>query len=210
MNLNLKSLYMVLLLIFFVFLPMVFFIFTQIPQRSILKDTISIITILAFFVVLLQFFLSNLNIGLKSIFQSSKIIKIHKILGYTAIPILLFHPFLIVVPRFFEVGPRPLDSFIKMITTFDSLAIILGIIGWCLILLLGLTSILKDKLKMSYKAWKIFHGSLALVFIIFASWHSIETGRHMNLSMSILVILISLAASILLFKSYFTTNKNKG
>jgi len=207
MNRNTKILYIILSLSVFIILPSIFFNFAQIPKRTILKDTLSIITILAFFIVLGQFYLSRINSSLKDIFKVVKIIKIHKIIGYVVLPILLIHPFLIVVPRFFEVGPDPLDSFIKMITTFDSLAIILGIIGWILMLLLGLTSVFKEKLNMSAKSWKILHGLLSLAFIIFASWHAIDIGRHMNLAMSILLVSIVLISSILLIKSYFFTNK---
>ena len=70
-------------------------------------------------------------------------------------------------------------------------------------LVLGLTSIFKDKLNMSYKSWKILHGVLSIAFIIIASWHAIDIGRHMSLSMSLLIIVIVTIASVLLLKSYF-------
>lgn len=206
-NTNTKILYIILSLLIFIILPSIFFIFVQIPKRTILKDTLSILTILAFFIVIGQFYLSGINESLKDIFKAVKIIRLHKIIGYVVLPILLLHPFLIVLPRFFEVGPEPLDSFIKMITTFDSLSIILGIVAWLLMLLLGLTSIFKDKLYMTYKSWRVLHGLLSLAFIIFASWHAIYIGRHMSLAMSVLLVSIVLIASILLIKSYFFTHK---
>lgn len=207
MSVNIKSLYILLLLTIFIFLPSIFFVFSEVPKRTILKDIISIVTILAFFIVLGQFYLSGINESLKNIFKEVKVIKIHKLIGYFVLPILLVHPLLIIVPRFFEVGPEPFDSFIKMITTLDSLSIIIGIIAWLLMLLLGFTSVFKYKLNMSYKSWKILHGLLSLAFIILASWHAIETGRHMSLAMSILIVLIVSVSSILLLKSYFFTNK---
>lgn len=207
MSLNIKFLYIALSMVFFIVLPSIFFIFSEVPQRTILKDTLSIITILSFFVVLGQFYLSRINESLKGIFNAAKIIKIHKLIGYIVLPILILHPFLIIVPRFFEVGPNPLDSFITMITTVDSLQVILGIIAWVLMLLLGLTSLYKDKLKMSYKSWKILHGVLSLTFIILASWHAIDIGRHMSFSMSLLMIGVVSIASVLLLKSYFIKSK---
>jgi len=207
MNLNIKSLYIILFILIFVILPSIFFIFVDIPKRAVLKDVISLVTVLSFFIVIGQFYLSRINKSLKDVFKAIQILKVHKIIGYIVLPILLFHPFFIVVPRYFEVGVKPLDSFIVMITSFDSLGIILGLVAWVLMLLLGLTSMLKDKLTMSYTSWKIFHGILSLAFIFFASWHAIDLGRHMSLSMNILLILIALIASILLLKSYFFTKK---
>ena len=207
MNVNAKSFYLILFLSIFIVLPTILFIFVDIPSRTILKNILSIITILAFFIVLGQFFVSRINESIKTIFNASKLIKVHKILGYVVLPILLFHPILIVVPRFFEAGPDPFDSFIKMITTFDSLSIILGLIAWVLMLLLGLTAMLRNKLNIKYKSWKIFHGILSLIFIIFASYHAIETGRHMNLIMSIVVLFLTLFASLLLLKAYLFNKK---
>lgn len=203
MSTNIKSLYIFLSCIFFLFLPILFFVLGEGPERTYLKDGISIITILAFFIVLGQFYLSKINEGVKEIFKLSKIIKIHKIIGYTVLPILLIHPFLIVVPRFVEVGPEPFESFIKMISGFDSLGVILGIIGWLLMLVLGLTSMFREKLNMTYESWKILHGILSMAFIVFATWHAIDMGRHMSMPMIVLIIFIASIAIILLFKSYF-------
>ncbi len=207
MNSNNKFLNIFLACVFFVFLPITFFILGETPKRTLLKDVISIITILALFIVFGQFYLARINEGVKEIFKIAKIIKIHKVIGYTVLPILLIHPILIIVPRFFEVGSDPFESFITMISGFDSLGIILGIIGWILMLALGLTSMFREKLNMSYKSWKILHGILSLAFILFASWHAIDMGRHMSLAMTGLIILIASIASALLLKSYFFNNK---
>lgn len=209
MSTNIKTLYLLLASIFFILLPILFFLLTPLPQRSFLKDTISIFTILAFFILIGQFYLSKINEGIKELFKITKVIKIHKIIGYIFIPILLFHPFLIVIPRFFEVGANPIESFIKMITTFDSLGVILGVISWILILILGFTSMFKNIINITYKSWKILHGILSLAFIIIASWHAIEIGRHMSLAISILIIALIFVGTLLLLKSYFFTNKKR-
>lgn len=207
MSTNIKNLYTFIASIFFVLLPILFFINGDSPQRTVLKDSISILTILAFFIVIGQFYLSKINEGIKEIVRVSKVIKIHKIIGYIILPILIVHPILIVVPRFFEAGPEPLESLITMITGFDNLGVILGIVGWILMLTLGLTSMFREKLSMSYKSWKILHGILSLAFLFFASWHVIDIGRHMTTPMISLIILIASIASLLLLKSYFFNKK---
>jgi len=202
MKSKLKFYYTLLAAIFFVFLPILFFIRVDIPSRTFLKDIISIITIISFFIIIGQFYLTRINRSLNDILMVAKTIKIHKFLGYTFLPIFFIHPFLIVVPRYFEVGPNPIDSFIKMLTTFDNLGVLLGIIAWVLMLILGLTSMFRNRLNISYKTWKIFHGILSLGFIIVASWHAINLGRHMDKSMIILTVFAVFIASFLLIKSY--------
>ena len=71
---------------------------------------------------------------------------------------------------------------------------------------LGLTSMFRNKLNISYKVWKVFHGVLSLIFIIFASWHVIEMGRHIDLAMSVLIILLTLISTILIIKTYLFKN----
>ena len=203
MSTNIKFLYAILSLFIFILLPIIFFILGDFPKRDFLKESLSIFTILAFFIVLFQFYLSKINEGIIKIYKAAKVIKIHKIIAYTVLPILLIHPFLIVLPRFFEVGANPYESFITMISSFDKLGVFLGILAWVLMLLLGITSMFRNRLNLSYKAWKVFHGILSLAFIILASAHAINLGRHMSNSMAILIILISSIASVLLIKSYF-------
>ena len=206
MSKNIKTLYIFLSITILVGLPIIFFILGDFPSRTILKNTISIITILSFFILFGQFLLSEINQSIKDLFNYPKVVKIHKIIGYVVLPILLIHPLLVVVPRFFEVGVSPFESFIKMITSLDSLGVILGIIAWVLMLSLGITSMFRNKLNMPYSVWKVFHGVLSLVFIIFASWHAMEIGRHINFPMSILIVFLVLISTILIIKMYFFKN----
>ena len=206
MSKNIKILYIFLAITVFIALPVLFFVLGDTPSRSTLKNTLSIITIISFFILFGQFLLSKTNTTIKDLFNYAKVVKVHKLIGYIVLPILIIHPALVVIPRFFEVGVSPFESFIKMITTFDSLGIILGLIAWGLMLSLGLTSMFRNKLNISYKVWKVFHGVLSLIFIIFASWHVIEMGRHIDLAMSVLIILLTLISTILIIKTYLFKN----
>lgn len=207
MSLNIKILYTILFGLVFLILPIVFFFLGDFPSRTILKTSISIITIAAFFILIAQFFLSNINISL--VFKMFKVVKIHKVLGYIVLAIFLIHPFLIVVPRFFEVGPSPFESFFKMVLAFDNLGVILGIVAWILMFILGFTSFFRDKLNIKYKHWKYLHGGLSILFILIAAWHAIDLGRHMSSLMITLIVVLTLFASFLLIKKYFFSTKNK-
>lgn len=207
MSTNIKFLYLFLLGAVFTVLPVLFFITGDFVRRDILKDSISIVTILSFFIILGQFYLSKINEGIIKLFKTFKVIKVHKVIGYIFLPILIVHPILIVVPRFFEAGADPVESLITMITTFDNLGIVFGIIAWILMFALGLTSLFRNKLNMSYKNWKLLHGVLSLAFIVLAAWHVVDLGRHMDNSMISLIIIVTALASILLLKTYISPKK---
>jgi predicted ferric reductase len=154
------------------------------PERSLLKESLSVITILAFCQMMGQFFWTRVNRSAVAELKMNKVVKYHKIIGYTVVTTLFFHPFYLVVPRFFEAGVSPVDAFVTIITTLNQ-GVVLGIIAWCLMLVLGITSFLRDKLPMKYKTWRVFHGILAILFILFAAWHVIDLGRHSIAAMSI-------------------------
>jgi predicted ferric reductase len=174
--------------IVFIGLPILLLSLSDLQPRSVLKHTISIVPLMAFSLILGQFFLSRTNNLTKNIYKFKNVINIHKIIGYFVVVVFFTHPFLIVLPRYFESGPEPLDALIKMITTFESTGVILGLIAWISMILLGITSILRNKLNISYKKWRVFHGLLALLFIVVATWHAVDLGRNTDIPMSIFLV----------------------
>ena len=184
-------------------LPLLFWAVGDSPRRSVLKEAISILTLLSFSFMLSQVYLSRLSNTLVKVYKKSKVVKLHKIIGYVFVSVMLLHPFFIVFPRYFESGVEPMDAFITLLTTFDSTGVILGIISWVLMLVLGLSSIFRNRLPMTYKNWRLFHGVLSIVFIAIATWHAIDLGRHTDKNMSILFILLAAGGVLLLLKTYF-------
>jgi predicted ferric reductase len=180
----------------------------NLPERSLLKESFSVITILAFCQMMGQFFWTRTGRSARADLRMSKVVKYHKIIGYTVVTILFFHPFYLVVPRFFESGVSPADAFITIITTLNQ-GVVLGIMAWCLMLVLGIMSFVQKKLPIKYKTWRIFHGILAILFISIAAWHVIDLGRHSNPAMSILISLLAAIGILLLLKTYtFKKTKN--
>lgn len=193
----------------FIGLPVLLFFIGDFPPRSLLKNAISLLTLLAFCLILGQFFLSRTNNITKKIHKFKNVIALHKGIGYFVVGVFLLHPFLIILPRYFEVGPDPLDSFIKMITTFDSLGVILGLIAWSLMLIIGLTALFRERVPLSYKSWRVLHGLLSLLFVIIATWHSLDLGRHTEGALGIFFVIVATVGSLMLLKLYLFTNKNK-
>ena len=194
-------------LLAFTGLPLLIWAMGNFPERSLLKESLSVMTILAFCQMIGQFFWARTNRYAVENLKMSKVIKYHKIIGYTCLSVLLFHPVFLVVPKFFESGVAPVDAFITIITTLNQ-GVVLGIIAWCLMLILGITALSRKRLPMKYKTWRVFHGILAMLFISIAAWHVIDLGHHSSLAMSILIIILIAGGVLLLLKTY-TFKKSK-
>ena len=179
------------------------------PRRSLLKESLSLLTLLAFSLMLGQFYLARINKGAVQALKSGRVIRYHKIIGYIFVGVLLFHPFLIVLPRYFESGIDPLEAFVTLITTFDSTGVLLGMAAWCLMVILGVTSLIRGRLPMEVQTWKIFHGVLSGLFVFLATWHAIDLGRHTNVAVASLFILLATGGVALLLKSYLSHSPKK-
>ena len=81
-------------ILFFLALPLLFWALGDAPRRSFLKEIISILTILAYFLMLGQFFLSGGNNNTLKPHKMWKVLNLHKVIGYTFVSVLLVHPFL--------------------------------------------------------------------------------------------------------------------
>lgn len=196
-------------ILIFIGLPVLFWALGDVPKRTTLKETLSLITLIAFSMMLAQFYLARSNRAILKGHKMGKIVKWHKVLGYIFVSILLVHPLLVVVPRYFESGISPEDAFITLITTFDSPGVILGIIAWFLMLIIGITSLIRNQLPMSYKTWRVVHGVLSIAFITVGTWHAVELGRHSTTSMSVFMIFMAGVGVLLLLKTYFLPSPKK-
>ncbi len=188
-------------------MPLLIWVMGNFPKRSMLKECLSVITILAFCQMIGQPFWARTNRSVVARLKMSNVVNYHKVIGYTFVAILFCHPFYLVVPRFFESGVSPVDAFVTIITTLNQ-GVVLGITAWCLMLTLGITALVRDKLPMKYKTWRVFHGILAILFISTATWHVIDLVRHSNLAMSILIGMLAACGLLLLLKTY-TFKKSK-
>ncbi|MDY0191068.1 MAG: ferric reductase-like transmembrane domain-containing protein [Desulfuromonas sp.] len=180
------------------------------PQRTLLKDFLSFTTIVAFSMLLGLLYLARTNKCILNQIKASKLIGLHKLIGYTAVTILLLHPFLLVIPRFYEAGVAPVEAFTTIITTFTSTGVVLGLIAWSLILLISITSLLRTRLPFKYTTWRVIHGALALLCILCAACHVLYLGRHTDVSMTVFIVMLSTGGIYLLLKSYAFQEQKAG
>lgn len=186
----------------FVALPVLIYTSGDFARRTVLKESISLLSILAFFMMLMQFYLSRANSTVLKGHKMGKVIKWHKVLGYVFVSTLLLHPFLIVLPRYFEAGVTPNDAFVELLSNFNQQGLILGLTAWILMIIIGLTSIIRNKIPLPYKIWRVIHGYLSIAFILTASLHVVNMGRHINKPMAWLIAILTTIGIAMLLTTY--------
>ncbi len=194
----------------FIVMPLMIWAMGSTPQRTLLKESLSVVTIISFSLMLGLFYLARTNIFIVKKIRFSKLIGLHKFIGYAAVPLLLVHPFLLVVPRFFEAGVDPFDAFITIATTFTNKGVIFGLVAWSLLLIIGVTSIFRKNLPMKYQTWRIVHSVLAVLCAFFAVFHVIDLGRHIDVAMTVFIVLLFVGAIYLLLKNYAENGQETG
>lgn len=207
MKLDLKTYNVIAAVLVFIGLPVLFYALGDFPRRSVLKEAISVLTLLTFSLMLGQFYLARSNMGVIQLYDLRNVQRAHKVIAYFVLTAVLLHPFLIVVPRFFEAGVDPISALVTMLTSFDNLGVVLGMIGWVVMLVLAMTSIFRMSLikryAIKYRNWRMFHGYLSVVLVTVVLIHAIKLGRHTNVPMTGLMIALAIGGIALLFKLYF-------
>jgi predicted ferric reductase len=172
------------------------------PRRSLLKEALSMLTLAAFFLMLGQFLLARGGRFVTEGVRMGRLVSLHKVIGYSVVSLLLLHPLLIVLPRAFEGGISPGDALISILTTVDNPAVVLGMVSWLLMLVIGVTALLRRRLGLDYLTWRLVHGLLSAVLMVTASWHAIALGRHTDAALSLIVVVLASAAMLVLIGQY--------
>lgn len=188
----------------FVCLPLMAWALSDAPTRSVLKESLSILTLAAFFLMMGLFYWSRAGRPAIRDLKMGRVVSLHKWMGYTSVGLLLLHPVFLVAPKYFEPGEAPLDALITILTTPNQ-GIILGFLAWSLMLTIGLTALARKRLPLKYTTWRTLHGLLAAIFIVIAVWHVIDLGRHTTMAMSLLVVCLTAGGVQMLLRDYAFT-----
>jgi predicted ferric reductase len=207
---NNRQIYRLLILAFvFIAVPVILYYLGNFPQRNVLMETLSIITIVGFTLFISQFFSTRINKNLVKDIRMVNVLKIHKIIGYTFILILLLHPLFIIVPKFFDNTLTPANALLKLITQFNSTGVIVGLIAYVCMVVLLITSYYRFKLHLNYKTWRSLHGYFTMLFVVTATWHVVNIGKHSNTAFSIYYVLMVASGIFYLLKTYFFKTSKK-
>ena len=175
--------------------------------RSLLKESLSVITILIFCQMLVLCFWTRVTPYRGKGQKMGALIHWHTIIGYSSIAIILFHPFFLVLPKFFASGISPINAFDTIITTFNR-GVVLGISAWFCMLVLLLTAFMRSRLPMKHTTWRIVHGIQAMLLIVLSTWHVLDLGRHATPAMALYITLLA-AGSLLLIATGFIAKPGK-
>jgi len=147
----------------------------HVSYRGWYTELVTILSMAGFAMMLAQFFLSGRLEGLSSKTGVDNGMLLHRKVGESLALLFLFHPLLIVLPRFWINSAFAVDDLILLFT--ESLTAT-GFYAWSLMIVWVLMAMFKDKLGMSYEAWRISHGIGAIAIAILATDHVITIGRH--------------------------------
>lgn len=193
----------------FLSLPILVYFTGDTTGRTILKDSLSLLTLLAFVLMIGQFYLARtMKLPIEGA-TAGRVISIHILVGYLGTAILLVHPLLIVVPRFFESGIHPYQAFTTMITT-NTPGVVTGVVAWILLLLISSLSFMRGRIPLKYREWRRIHGVMSTAFIFLASWHAIYLGRHINQPLSAYIAIQAAVGILFLIQRYISDLYRKG
>ncbi|MDO6562405.1 ferric reductase-like transmembrane domain-containing protein [Amphritea sp. 1_MG-2023] len=116
----------------------------------------------------------------------------HKKVGQWLGIIFLFHPILILAPRFMVSFNDGMHSLISVITAPQMLT---GLIAWVAMIIWILTAIFKDALPLRYETWRFSHMLGFVVITILATLHVTSVGSHGQFQASFNLIWWSLCSA---------------
>ncbi|RMG81005.1 MAG: hypothetical protein D6714_13675 [Bacteroidetes bacterium] len=161
-------------------LPLLFWLSGGYTRNAAYKEILSVCTILSFCIFIGQFYLTRFF--RKALFdvRMSRLVKAHEWLGYAALGVIGLHPLFVILPKFIEPGLSPGESLLTIFLRFDNWGVVSGIFSWLLLIGLGAWAFFRQKISLSYRSWRMFHGMMSVVFIATALLHVVLLGRHIT------------------------------
>lgn len=101
--------------------------------------------------------------------------RLHRLAGQVVGGYFLLHPLLIVLPRYGIAPQRATDDLWTALTAAESAT---GLYAWALMCIWVLVARFRNRLGISYEAWRISHGFGFVAVAILATLHAIDVGRH--------------------------------
>ncbi len=147
----------------------------NVTYRGWYTELVTILSMAGLAMMLTQFALSGRLDRVSSRTGVDNGLLVHRKAGEILALFFLLHPFLIVAPRFWISGAFAIDD---LLLVFSESLTATGLYAWSLLIIWVLMSMFRDKLGMSYEAWRLSHGIGAVAIIILATDHVVTVGRH--------------------------------
>ncbi|WP_373236352.1 ferredoxin reductase family protein [Cohaesibacter celericrescens] len=158
-----------------IFVPVLLALSQGLTINNLFALLVSVLSIGGLAAMLLQFALAGRIPRFTRWAGIDNAMRLHRKTGEILALFFLLHPFLLVLPRFFVAPQLALSD---LWTTFTATETATGFYAMSIMVVLVLASIFRDRLPMSYEAWRVSHGLGFAVVMILATDHAITNGRH--------------------------------
>jgi predicted ferric reductase len=168
--------------------------------RGWYEEIISLLSISGMAALVYQFTLLNTRVdSVNKLIGVDNSMRVHNQVGEYLGYLFFLHPFLIFLPRFWTSPQAALENLWAIFIAPESAT---GFYAWSLLIVLVLMAVKKNKIGLSYEAWRYTHSFGFMAVIILATHHAVTVGRHgrYNLWFDVLwIALCSIAVSIVLY-----------
>ncbi len=170
--------------------------------RGWYQELVGLFSIIGLSMMLLQFLLTSRVDAVADRTGVDNTMRVHtrwgEYLGY----LILLHPILIVLPRFIVAPSFAIDDVWELFTQSETST---GLYAWSLMLVWVLMAVFKDKIGLSYEAWRYSHSAGFVAIIILATHHAVTIGRHgrYNAWFDVMWIVLCTLAVMLVLYIYF-------
>ena len=145
------------------------------PPRSVWDELGSGAGMLAFSIMLTEFVLSGRFRSISGRIGMDLTMRLHQLLGRTALVLAFIHPFL------YQTSPNqpvPWDRTRQLTIAYELEFLIGGILAWILLPSLVLLAIGRTKASYRYETWRLMHGIGALAVAALVLHHTLSAGRY--------------------------------
>ena len=168
---SLLILYLILILI-----PWALAFIEGLEVRGWYEEFVTLLSIAGMSMMLCQFILLNGRVDVISErIGVDNAMRIHKQAGQYLGLLFLLHPFLIWLPRLVISPSFAVDDIWTMLTSPEAST---GLYAWALLIVFALMAIFKEKIRLSYEAWRYTHSIAFVAIMILATHHAVTVGRH--------------------------------
>lgn len=174
----------------------------EVPALSVYQYTALFVSLGTFGLMSGLFFLTRLLPHRAAQMKLSARLRWHKVLGCVAGLILLVHPVLMIARRFWVEESNPVDNLMLLLR---SPLLRTGLAAWVLLALILLLTLFRRRFPA--RLWRIQHGVMSVAFLILATWHVMQVGRHSDVILSAFWILLSAGTIGAYLKTNFTNRK---
>jgi predicted ferric reductase len=167
--------------------------------RSWYQELVGLLSIVTLSMMLIQFVLTARVDLVSGHTGADNAMRVHTRYGEYLGYLVLFHPFLILLPRFLVAPSFAVDDFWHLVKQPETAT---GLYAWSLMVVWVLLAVFKDKTGLSYEAWRYLHSAGFVAIIILATHHAVTVGRHgrYNAWFDVMwIVLCALAVAMVLY-----------